>query len=125
MRVELAPTQGDLAPLLREQVSLARDRKLRPFVEFYADWCKPCRDLSALMEDARMREALRSTYIIKINVDDWQDKLRGTGFVPREIPVFYALDADGRPAGRQILGYVRGVNAPEKLIPRLSAFFQG
>jgi hypothetical protein len=124
-RVELSPTQGDLTPLLREHVTRARDKRLRPFVEFYADWCKPCRDLSALMEGGRMIEALRSTYIIKVNVDDWQDKLRGTGFVPREIPVFYAIGGDGRPTGRQILGYLKGEKASEKLIHRLGAFFQG
>jgi thiol-disulfide isomerase/thioredoxin len=123
--VELSPTQGDLAPLLHDHATRARDKKLRPFVEFYADWCKPCRDLDAMTGDARMIDALRSTYIIKLNVDDWEGKLRGTGFVPRQIPVFYAIDEEGRPTGRQILGFLRGTTTPEKLAPRLRGFFQG
>src|SRR6185503_12432154 len=101
--VELAPTQGDLLPLLREHAARAREKKLRPFAEFYADWCAPCRELTRSMGDPRVIDAFRSTYIVKINFDDWQDKLPGTGFVPRQIPVFYAVGADGRPAGPKLV----------------------
>lgn len=123
--VELAPTMGDLLPLLREHAARAREKKLRPFVEFYADWCRPCRDLHASMGNAQVIDALRNTYIVKLNFDDWQDKIDGSGFVPRKIPVFYAIGADGRATGRKV-ALDSGVKiTPENIAPLLKAFFQG
>ncbi|MFO0762361.1 MAG: thioredoxin family protein [Byssovorax sp.] len=122
--VELAPTQGDLTPLVAEQVERAQALGRRPFVEFYADWCGPCQTLHRSMDDPRMIDAFRGTWIVRLNVDDWKDKLPGTGFVPREIPVYYAVNAEGRPTGRSLLGTAWARAAPEGMAPRLKAFFQ-
>ena len=69
-----------------------------------------------------MAAAFKGTYIIVLNVDDWQDKLTGTGFVPRTIPVFYAVDDKGKPTGRKITGDDWGKNkdTPEKMAPVLA-----
>ena len=116
---------GDLLPLLRDHAARAREKKLRPFVEFYADWCKPCRDLDASMRDAQVIDAFRSTYIIKLNFDDWQGKLENSGFVPRKIPVFYAIGADGRASGRKLVADTGVKITPENIAPLLKPFFQG
>jgi len=123
--VELAPTMGDLLPLLREHAARAREKKLKPFVEFYADWCRPCRDLDASMRDAQVIDAFQSTYIVKLNFDDWQDKISGSGFVPRKIPVFYAIGADGKATGRKLVGDTGVKITPATIAPLLKAFFQG
>lgn len=124
MIVEIAPTMGDLLPLLRDHAARAREKKLKPYVEFYADWCKPCRDLDASLADARVIDAIKSAYIVKLNFDDWQDKLAGSGFVPRKIPVFYAIGADGRATGRKLVGDTGVKITPENIAPLLKAFFQ-
>jgi hypothetical protein len=74
-----------------------------------------------------MVAAFKGTYIIVLNVDDWQDKLKGTGFVPRTIPVFYAVDDKGKPTGRKITGDDWGKNkdVPERMAPVLAKFFAG
>lgn len=123
--VELAPTQGDLLPLLRAEAGRAKKRGLAPFVEFYADWCAPCKVLAKSMSDARVADAFRGTYVIKLNLDDWQDKLAGTGFDPRVIPAFYALDEEGRPTGRKIDEKAWKKTTPATIAGPLAAFFRG
>ncbi len=122
--IELAPTQGDLQPLLREHATKARARGLKPFVEFYAEWCRPCKALAALMNDPFIVEAFTGTYLIKLNFDDWQQKLPAAGFTPREIPMFYALDAEGRPTGRKLSGDAWGRANAESMGKALGPFFR-
>lgn len=119
---ELAPTQGDLIPLLRAQVERARAKQLRPVIEFYADWCPPCRAFQNSLGDPRMTEALRGTYLVKLNLDDWHDKLEGTGFQPASIPAFYLVGADGRPSGQMLDGDKWGKPTPDKMSVSLSKF---
>jgi thiol-disulfide isomerase/thioredoxin len=122
--IELAPTQGDLLPLLHEHVEKARARGLTPFVEFYASWCRPCKALDAQMDDPLIVEAFTGTYVIKLNFDDWAQKLPDSGFTPREIPMFYALDATGRPTGRKLSGDAWGRATAGNMARALGPFFR-
>jgi thiol-disulfide isomerase/thioredoxin len=123
--IELGPWQGELLPLLEQHAERAKGEGLVPFVYFYADWCPPCKALKRYWGESRMAVAFKGTYIVVLNVDDWQDKLKGTGFVPKTIPVFYAVDAKGKPTGRKITGDDWGKNkdTPDRMAPALEAFF--
>jgi thiol-disulfide isomerase/thioredoxin len=123
--VELAPAQGDLLPLLRAEAERAQKSGLRPAVEFYADWCAPCRAFQASLRDPEMAAALAGTHLVKLNMDDWHDKLRGTGYDVRSIPSFYLVGAEGRPAGKPLDGGAWGRATPARMGEALRAFFRG
>ena len=47
-------------------------------VDFYADWCGPCRQLSPILE--KIADENRGTVgICKVNVDKFRDSRRATG----------------------------------------------
>jgi len=126
-QVELAPTQGELGPLLVDEIKRARDRGLVPIVEFYADWCPPCQVLHRNMRAKEIVDGLEGAYLVELNLDDWHDKLKGTGFAPRSIPSFYRLTPDGRPTGKMLDGDRWAAGAPKPKAPpaELEAWRQG
>lgn len=117
---ELAPTQGELTPLLVTQFERAKTKQLRPVVEFYADWCPPCRAFQENLEEPRMKEALKGVYLIKLNMDDWHEKLKNTGFTVKAIPMFFFLGADGRPTGKLLDGDKWGKATPANMSASLA-----
>lgn len=123
--VVLHPSQGELSVLLAEHAQRAVELERRPFAEFSADWCPPCHALADSLGDARMIEAFRGTYIIRLDIDEWERQLSGTDFIVLGVPAFYELNRDGTPADRSITGAAWGQDIPENMAPPLQAFFRG
>ena len=73
-------------------------------VDFWAEWCGPCRAIAPLLEDVatERRDSLR---VVKVNVDE-NPQLAGRYGV-RSIPTLI-LFQDGRPQGQRV-GSVRRV----------------
>ena len=123
--IELAPTQGDLTPLLRDEAKRAKDEGLIAVVEFYADWCAPCRVFQQNIRAPEIATPLAGVRLVKLNLDDWHDKLRGTGFAPRTIPSFYFFGADGRPSGKLLDGDKWGKSSPARMGEALAEWLRG
>lgn len=71
-----------------------------------------------------MLDAFDGVYLITANVDAWNwDKLKKLGFDFEGIPVFFKLDADGKPTGEVISGNAWGANTPRNMAPVLKKFF--
>ena len=123
--VTIHPSQGDLASVITDHVSRAAQFKRKPYAEFSAEWCGPCKDLAKSLSDARMVDAFQGTYIIRIDIDEWKSQLARSDFNVFGVPTFFELDEDGNPAGRMITGVAWGEDIPENMAPPLKDFFQG
>lgn len=114
-----------LTDILQAEAAKAAALGRDPYIEFYADWCPPCNAIKKYLGDPLMVDAFAGTYIIKLDLDYWGDKLSGTGLYVPGIPAFYELGADGTPTGRMITGAAWGEDIPANIAPPMKAFFEG
>jgi thiol:disulfide interchange protein len=123
--VVVRPSQGDLAALLAAHAQRAAEIERRPFVEFSAEWCLPCKRLAESLSDDRMVEAFRGVYLIRLDIDEWKSRMSGTDFIVIGVPTFFELNDEGQSTGRTITGAAWGADVPENMAPVLQGFFRG
>lgn len=103
----------------------ATARNLKPFVYATAKWCAPCKKLNASLGDPRMRAAFKGTYVVKLDIDEFDEKaLAAFGLRVRAVPTFFELGEGGAPTGRMLVGDW-GPDVPENMAPPLARFFSG
>jgi thiol-disulfide isomerase/thioredoxin len=121
--IEAAPA-GALASRLKAEIGKAAVKKLKPFVYIGAPWCKPCAAIKKYRQDPLMLDALKGTYVIDLDLDDWKaPELTALGFNAGEVPHFYLVDGEGRSTGRTITSSVWAEDIPVNMAPQLKAFF--
>ena len=122
--VTLHRSQGELSSLLAYHASQAAQLNRRPFAEFSAEWCPPCKAIANSLADPQMVEAFHDTYIIRIDIDEWKSQIAKSDFNFLGVPTFFELNGDGQPSGRVITGAAWGEDIPENMAPPLKEFFQ-
>lgn len=117
------PEAGPLTPRLiewhRQAVALGRV----PCVYLTAGWCPPSVKLERSLSDPRMQRALREVQVATFDIDAWGDRLTEAGFTAHTVPIFFIIDAGGRPAGARINGSAWGEDDAEHMAPPLERFF--
>ena len=97
---------------------------LKPYAYLHAEWCGPCKALEKTHTEPLMADAFTGTAIALIDIDKVDPKvLSGAGMESSAIPVFFKLDASGKPTGDKIDGGAWGDNIPANMAPPLKAFF--
>ncbi len=123
--VKITGKGAPLDEILYIEAQKAVELGFAPFVDFYADWCPPCRAIDANIGDELMIDAFSGTYIIQLDFDEWKEKITDAGFYVVGIPTYYEIDAEGRSTGRMITGAAWGEDIPENIAPPMKAFFTG
>jgi thiol-disulfide isomerase/thioredoxin len=123
---EIKPGAEDLKAVLKAEAVKAKAEGRKPHVELWATWCAPCKAIKKSLDDPRMKAAFSGTHIVQLDIDAWgATRLDGAGLPSKVIPVFYALDDEGKPTGRKIDGGAWGDDIPENMAPPLDKFFHG
>jgi thiol-disulfide isomerase/thioredoxin len=123
--VTIQPSSTSLAMKLQQEAARARNLGRSPYLELYAPWCGPCLAIEKALADSRMRHAFRNTYIIKLNIDEWDTgELEQLGFRSNYIPKFYRLLNSGEKQGDFIDAGAWNQNVASEMSPKLEAFFQ-
>lgn len=122
-RVDLRIEDGALDVQLREQLAKARADGQVAFVQLFADWCAPCRELRTSMSDARMQEAFRGTRILRLDANVWGGVFYEMFPGQFAIPAFYVVRDDGT-LGAGVTGNAWGANEPANMAPVLGKFFR-
>lgn len=115
---ELYSTESKLP--LDSVIKTIKNDSLIPILYFCADWCRPCVEFKNSLSSNLMKEALKNTELISIDVDD--DSL---GFNEiynvKFIPCFVKIDDEGKVIGT-IDGGEWNENIPENMAPVLIDF---
>ena len=74
--------------------SFAYENKLPCIIDFYADWCGPCKKIAPIMEELA-HEYDGKVLFYKVNVDT--ERKLATVFQIRNIPTVFFLPKEGQP----------------------------
>ena len=115
---------GSLAASVKGEVAKALAAGKKPVVYIGATWCPPCQAIKRYKSDPQMAAAFAGTHIIELDVDDWTaPDLAALGYKAASVPVFIAVDKDGKAKGPTIDGGAWGDNIPANMAPPLTKFF--
>jgi thiol-disulfide isomerase/thioredoxin len=106
---------------IAEHVAAAGSAGLWPYLEFSADWCKPCVEFKRYIDDPMMRDAMTGVYLIIVDFDTFSAEAQAFGV--QGIPTWIELDPSGQPTARRITSSVWGEDIPANMAPPLDAFF--
>jgi hypothetical protein len=117
----------DLGEQIVQHAHEAERRGLRPFIEFTASWCPPSAAFDGSLDHPLMVQALAGIYLIRVDIDEFSgfSGYEAYGFELVGVPVFFELDAEGRPTGAQITSNAWGPDIPENMSRVMGAFFRG
>lgn len=119
-----ASAEADVPRAVRAQLKRAADAGQTLLVYVGAAWCEPCQVFHEAAVSGRLHEPLKQLRVLAFDLDRDRDKLAAAGYVSRMIPLFAVPAADGRAAGPQVAGAVKGQEAIDYLVPRLQRLME-
>jgi len=86
-----------------------------------APWCEPCQAFHKAAADGKLDADFPTLTLLEFDNDRDADRLAAAGYQSKLIPLFAVPGPDGRSAGRQIEGGIKGDGAVDEIIPRLKS----
>lgn len=102
-------------------ISKAKAEKKVLFIDAYADWCGPCKQLTKkTFVDKKVATAFNAKFVnVKMNVDDAEGKVFAEKFAISSIPTLFFFDAEGN-----LLKEIKGFHTPEELLKEAAPFLK-
>ena len=107
--------RGEAPDRVARVLARARDEGRFVLLEFFADWCPPCKVVEArILPHPRVKEALVNYILLPVDADEFPEVV--DYFEISAMPTLLAVDADGVELRR-----FEGVPEPEELAAELEA----
>ena len=107
--------------------ALAAEEGKLVFVEFYADWCVPCKWMEETsFSDIQVRDQLKDGYIaVRVDIDDFDGYALKEHYAIQTLPTILILDHSGRTLERReqsmsaamLMDLLRNRNRTESTVP--------
>lgn len=120
--VEKKRSAKPLALVLRDAANEAAEDELRPYLMFSAPWCQPCRVFKSHAGEPPLADALRGTYILVLDYDEWEKEAESLGV--DGIPIWIALGTGGALTNRRLDSSEWTYAKPSVIAGALQAFLQ-
>jgi hypothetical protein len=119
VRVTSAPAEGDVEPIVREELARAAVDKRRLVVYVGASWCEPCQRFHGAAQSGALDRTFPDLTLLEFDLDRDGKRLASAGYTSKLIPLFALPAADGRASGKQVEGGIKGDGAVGYITPRL------
>jgi hypothetical protein len=119
MRVQEAPSQGDVDAIVRGGLAEATRGKRRLVVYVGATWCEPCQRFHQAAERGELDATFPDVDLLSFDVDRDGTRLASAGYVSKLIPLLALPAPDGRASGKQVEGGIKGAGAVVYMTRRL------
>jgi hypothetical protein len=103
-----APSQGDVAPIVRGEYERAQKAGRRLVVYLGATWCDPCERFRHAVDNGELDATFPTLTLLEFDADRDRERLRFAGYSAGYIPMLALPRADGTASGRQVEGGVKG-----------------
>lgn len=122
--VELSTSGGPLEAQLTEERTHALGEGSSLLVETTASWSSECKEISAVLYDARMQKALDHVTLVRVDVDAFASDLTALKMHTGSVPFFFKVDAAAHPID-SISGDEWDDNTAANIAPVLDSFIHG
>ena len=114
------PLKSQLDEVARSATAKHRTLMLQTYVRS----SKECAEVAAALPDTRMQRALTNVTLVRVDIDTFEEALRGMRIETDSAPWFYKLDANAKPTDA-ISADEWDANIPENMAPVLRDFAKG
>jgi len=106
--VDHPPAEGEVAPIVKDELEKAQRDGRRLVVYEGATWCQPCQQLHHAIDRGELDSAFPQLTLLEFDADRDGERLLNAGYTSRYIPLLALPRPDGSSSGKQVAGGMKG-----------------